>query len=59
MDWLSWGEGGGTVQNVIKEMKKKKISEEIKIFKRDGMLIKKVGALKQCLVGVLRSPYEL
>ena len=37
----------------------KKISEEIKIFKRDGMLIKKGGALKQCLVGVLRSPYEL
>ena len=37
----------------------KKISEEIKILKRDDMLIKKVGALKECLVGALRSLYEL
>lgn len=31
----------------------KKMSEEIKILKRDSMLIKKVGALKERLVGAL------
>ena len=30
------------------------MSEEIKILKRDSMLIKKVGALKERLVGALR-----
>ena len=30
-----------------------KMSEEIKILKRDSMLIKKVGALKERLVGAL------
>ena len=29
------------------------MSEEIKILKRDSMLIKKVGALKERLVGAL------
>ena len=37
----------------------KKISEEIKILKRNDMLIKKMSALKECLVGALRSLYEL
>ena len=35
------------------------MSEEIKILKRDSMLIKKVGALKERLVSALWPPLQV
>ena len=35
------------------------MSEEIKILTRDSMLIKKVGALKERLVGALWPPLQV